>query len=377
VDLKTILILGGYGNTGRPLARLLLMETNVNLLLAGRNITLAQTHAQELNLEFGVNRVRGIRMDVSKQQELKDACSQADFVVMASSTTQYTQLVAQAALEAKIGYLDIQYSPSKIAYLRSIEEDIRQAGCCFITEGGFHPGLPALLVRYAALHLDQLESANVGSVIKEDWKRLTVADSTVYELVEMINDFDMSIYKAGEWKKVSLISTTEYLKMDFGAEYGKQTCAPMLLEEMRGLPGIFPTLRDTGFYVGSFNWFTDWVIMPISMIALKLFPHTALKPMSRWMYWGLKTFSRPPFGTMLKVEASGKKDGKSRNFAMTASHPDGYFFTAAPVAACLLQYLDGSIDHPGLLLQALAVEPVRFMQDLQRMGIAMKIMDGV
>ena len=61
------------------------------------------------------------------------------------------------------------------------------------------------------------------------------------------------------------------------------------------------------------------------------------------------------------------------NFGMQViiSHPDGYLFTAIPVAACLLQYLDGSIDRPGLWMQALVVEPTRFMTDMQRMGIMM------
>ncbi len=60
-------------------------------------------------------------------------------------------------------------------------EEIQQAGCCFITDGGFHPGLPAFLVRYAAQYFDQLVCARVGSVIKEDWKKLDVENSTVYE----------------------------------------------------------------------------------------------------------------------------------------------------------------------------------------------------
>ncbi|HIH44074.1 MAG TPA: KR domain-containing protein [Candidatus Methanoperedenaceae archaeon] len=35
---KTFLILGGYGNVGRVLAQLLLQETDLNLVLAGRNV---------------------------------------------------------------------------------------------------------------------------------------------------------------------------------------------------------------------------------------------------------------------------------------------------------------------------------------------------
>jgi saccharopine dehydrogenase (NAD+, L-lysine-forming) len=315
---KTILILGGSGNTGRRLAQLLLQESTANLMLGGRNLDKARACTEELNRKFEGNRVCSRHVDASDLPSLHNACEEVDFVIVASSTTQFTRQIAQAAVEAKIGYLDIQYSSQKISTLRSLESAISHAGCCFITDGGFHPGLPAFLVRYAAKSLDQLETARVGSVIKEDWKNLEVDDSTVFELMELMNDFEMSTYKKGKWRKASLYSTSDFIRMDFGAVFGMQYCAPMFLEEMRALPEIYPTLTETGFYVGSFNWFVDWVIMPIAMVAMKISSRAALKPMARWMHWGLKAFSRPPYGTLLKIEARKKnvnKDDKGYNLS--------------------------------------------------------------
>ncbi len=281
-----------------------------------------------------------------------------------------------AALEARADYLDIQYSSQKISLLRSMSDAIKQAGRCFITDGGFHPGLPAFLVRYTAQSFESLVSARVCSVIKEDWKSLEVADSTIYELMELVNDFDMSIYKAGQWKRIGLISTSDYVSMDFRGEFGRQYCAPMLLEEMRALPDLYPTLQDTGFYVGGFNWFTDWVILPLAMISVRMWPNQSLQPMAKLMHWGLRTFSKPPFGTLLKIEAHGEKAGRSITSEITISHPDGYMFTAIPVAACIFQVLDGIIGAPGLWLQALVVDPNRFMSDMQRMGIRVNKTNG-
>jgi short subunit dehydrogenase-like uncharacterized protein len=369
---ETILILGGYGNTGRPLARLLLQESNARLILAGRNLDKATQMADELNLVFKGERVNEARVDASNLDSLLQAFNGIDFVVVASSTTQYMHQVITAALKTRIGYLDIQYSPTKVALLKSLARTIKQAGCCFITDGGFHPGLPAFMVRYVAQYFDRLVSARVGSVIKEDWKSLEVVDSTAFELIELINNFEMQVYKADQWKKVSMFSLSDFIRMDFGEVFKMQYCAPMMLEEMRPLPLLYPSLKETGFYEGSFNWFEDWIIMPVATIAMKLSPHSALRPMGRWMHWGLKTFSKPPYGTMLKVVARGEKDGQPVTRQVSISHPDGYLFTAIPVAACLLQYLDGSIGQPGLWMQAQVVEPTRFMRDMQRMGITLQ-----
>ena len=110
---NSILILGGYGNTGSALARLLLQVTDANLILAGRHISKAKQLADELNKTVDDCRVRGIFADASDPASLREAFTGTSIVVMASSTTQNSRQVAETALETRVDYLDIQYSNQK------------------------------------------------------------------------------------------------------------------------------------------------------------------------------------------------------------------------------------------------------------------------
>ena len=96
------------------------------------------------------------------------------------------------------------------------------------------------------------------------------------------------------------MSTRDYLTMDFGPPFGRRSCVPLPLEEMRALPSLFPTLRRSGFYIAGFNWFTDWIVSPLIMLVLRIWPQRGLTPMGRLLCWSTRAFARPPYGIVLR-----------------------------------------------------------------------------
>ena len=372
MNARTFLILGGYGQTGRLIARFLLAESDAHVVLAGRNLERAEQLANQLNQEFAGHRARARKVDASSAESLVVGLKGVDFLVVACSTARYAREVAIAALQAGVDYLDVQYSQEKSHLLMALAGDIERAGRCFITDAGFHPGLPAALVRYADGCFDHLLVAYVSSLIRVDWRELSLSPSTLEEFVSEMLEYEASFYKDGLWQKARLAGMLDSRNVDFGPPFGRQYVVPMMLAEMRSIPQMFSTLQQTGFYISGFNWFVDWFVLPLSMFALWLSPRTALKPVSRLLFWGLQAFSRPPFGVILKVEARGEKDGSLREVELSLCHPDGYVFTAVPVVACLLQYLDGCAKKPGLWMMSHLVDPGRLIHDMQRMGIEVK-----
>lgn len=366
-----IFILGGYGNTGLLIAKLLLRESNSHLTIAGRNSERAGQISDELNREFNTDRVSSTYADASNTENLKTAFEGSDIIVVASSTIDHTFNVANTALEAGADYFDIQLSsPIKLIVLKSLAEKIENEGRCFITDGGYHPGVPAAMVRYAGMKFDELERANISTAFQLDWKNLQFSESTISEFIDELKNFNPLVFKDKKWITRSM---KEFPKIDFGEPFGKRYCSPMFMEELRYLPDSIPSLQETGFHIAGFNWMIDYLIMPATFAAFKLLGDKVNTLMGKLFSWGLKYFSKPPYGAVLQLEATGLKYNQNRILKMKLTNDDAYVLTAVPVVACLLQYMEGSIRRPGLWFQANLVEPTQFFNDIKRLGVEITI----
>lgn len=370
---KSFLILGGYGNTGILISEFLLKYTDSKLILAGRNLAKAEKAAKTLNEKYFDERVKGLKITELSTSYLTGKFESADMIVVASSTLDYTKQIAEAAILAKKDYLDINLSSEKkILSLMKLEDQILENKLVFITDCGFHPGIPAALIRFAASQFDKLEIANVGSLVNINWRDLEFSETTMLEMVDEFKDYNPITFRDNLWKK---LPHKKYKKFDFDNDYHRITCAPMMLEELRNLPSKYPYLRELGFYISGFNPVVNYFILPTGTFSIKLFPKLLRKPFAYSLLWGLKKFSRPPFKTIIKLSAIGRKRELTKEISICLSHKDGYWFTAASVTALLFQYLRGKFTEPGLFLQGNIVDPITFLKDIEALGIEVIIKD--
>lgn len=356
--MKTIFILGGYGYTGKLLARHLLNQTDANIIIAGRNLEKAKSFVDELNNP----RVTTRQADASTFESLTQTLHGATLCLVAAPTTHHAETVIRACIHSHVDYLDVQFSSKKLRALYKAESEIKKAGLCFITEAGYHPGLPSALIRYAAMKLDVVESALTAGYL--NMKNIPYSEA-VDELMEAFLDYQAQIYKNGAWTKPS---SWDMRKFNFGEDIGTRTCYSMFFEELRNLPHLYPSLKETGFYISGSNLLTDLIITPLVLLGLKLAPKRGLRPLGKLMWWGMGK-SKPPYLVALKVEAKGLQNGKPAQVNVRVSHPDGYELTAIPVVAYLLQYLDGAARQNGVHLMGHIAEPIRLFRDMQRMGV--------
>lgn len=354
-----ILILGGYGYTGKLLAKHLLEQSEAKIILAGRNLKNADALSNELNDP----RVSTAYADASDPDSMHKALQNVDLFLVAAPTTKHANEVIRVALDSRVDYLDVQFSSKKISILKNLASEIEEAGLCFVTEAGYHPGLPSAMVRYTASKMDSLQSALTAGYLNMG-QDLPYSEA-VDELMEGFIDYQTQVFKDDAWTKPRQWGMR---KFDFGEEIGRRTCYSMFFEELRGLPEMYPSLNETGFYISGSNWLTDMLLTPIVLLGLKIAPKRGLTPLGKLMWWGMQG-SPPPYVVALKVEAEGLKNGEQVRVQARIEHADGYELTAIPVVAYLLQYFDGSARKPGLHMMGHLADPIRLFDDMERMGV--------
>jgi len=359
---KTILVLGGYGQTGMAVAALLLEHADVEVVLAGRSKFMAEEAAVVLKGRFPGNSVTAREADASDPASLAEAFQGIDLVVVCSSTTRYCKQVAGAVLEAGADYLDVLFPTHVVATMREQEPRIREAGRCFVTQGGCHPGLPAAMLRHARPRFVSMTGARVSGFMHMEMPRMS---GSAAELLEETAGEPCLVWERGSWRKAGW---KDARKVNFGPPFGIKDTWPIFLEEMRDLPREYG-LEEADVQMGGFTSMDTWVTFPLALMLAKIHKGLGAKTLGRFMVWNGRHFTKPPWLTLFRLEVDGT-DGSDDEMtgSMDVSHADAYVLTAAPVVACLLQVLDGTIE-PGLHLQALAVDTPRFFDDLRMMDV--------
>lgn len=137
---KLVLILGGYGNVGQRIAKLLADDPGVRLVIGGRHVGRARRFAATLPGGAGARAV-----DIDDPQTYRSALEGVGAVIMCLGTTELA--FPHACVTRGICYIDISASYEVIERLGFLQDLAGAHRATIISSVGLAPGLTSLLVK--------------------------------------------------------------------------------------------------------------------------------------------------------------------------------------------------------------------------------------
>lgn len=135
-----VLIIGGYGNFGRFIARRLAQEADITVIIAGRSEEKAKALAKNLKTEWAV-------LDIEKNldQSLKNI--KPDIVIHTSGPFQERGYdVAQSCIRNKCHYIDLADSREFVADITKLDNAAKEAGVLVVSGASSVPCLTAAII---------------------------------------------------------------------------------------------------------------------------------------------------------------------------------------------------------------------------------------
>lgn len=359
---KRILLVGATGYAGSKLASCLLRQTDATVILAGRSRSKLDDLQSGLCQQDLAHRGECLELDATNL----GSASLDDFDLLVNATAEgpHNARLIQACLDHQTDWIDVQMTNELLNPPPLLQESIASAGRRFVIQAGFHPGMIAPLVRYASQQMEVMDSAIVGSVIRDEMG--LPYTSGFSELVASLRDYKGEMYIDGQWQKLQY---TGYPKLEFEHGFGELLTYPVEMTELRRLTELMPDLKTTGFFVAGFNWFADYLITPLIMLSSRIALRQTGASLGRLLSWSTTRFSRPPYGTVVQVDAKGQRDTRSAGLRLSLFHEDTYVLTAVPTAAMIRQMLNGKVQ-PGIHLMVLCCDPVQLLEDIERTDVS-------
>lgn len=359
-----ILILGGYGGVGSALARLLARNTACDLVVAGRSGVKAEIAADALRKEYPRRNIAGRAVNVWRPESLAAALTGVDLALACVSGPTVSGEIALAAAQAGADCVDLRYPQELAPYYRSLRGRFEKMGRCCLIQAGHLPGLPSALLRYAAIRLPGVKRVTLSTAMRVPRINKTGA---ALEMVDIVRDMKMEVYRDRRWRQQGIFGAR---RVRFETGFGVKWCVPVRLEEMADLPNRLG-LSDAALYVAGLNPFVDNCLMPAIVLTRRWRTQGTTEFFGRFLAWGVRAFSKPPFGAVFSMEACGDNGCRLR-LDLSAPNRDSYEFAAIAVLGQLFQYLDGSIRRAGARFMGHEVDPERLLRDMAQLGVEIR-----
>lgn len=239
--MMRVLIVGGYGNFGSYIARVLAPEPSIRLLIGGRSQTKAQAFIETL---APANPAEAHALDIAGDIAAGLAAIRPDLVIHTTGPFQHqSYAVAQAAIACGAHYLDLADARAFVTGIGALDAAAKAAGVAVIAGASSVPCLSAAIVDHYLPRFARLTSVRHGITAAQQTNRGLATTTAILSYVgrPFLARRDGRPYRVFGWQHLHLVRYPELGRRLFG------DCD---IPDLDLFPQRYPTLEAVRFAAG-------------------------------------------------------------------------------------------------------------------------------
>ncbi|GAB2876076.1 saccharopine dehydrogenase family protein [Microbulbifer echini] len=338
---KRVLILGGYGNFGACIAHMLRSEPNIQLIIAGRNKTLADQCAEHLG-----EPAEGLRLErdaINLSAQLK--ALHLDLLIHCAGPFQSESdyRVAKACIESRTPYIDISDGRRFVCDFHRLSPAAEAAGIAMVSGASSLPGLSSAALAEIQRELPVIHSVDIAIAPAH---RIDRGLATVRAGFESLGHGFPQLQR-GYWRESHAGNNLRPITL--AHPVGKRWLCDFDVPDLELCPKHFPELHSARFATGLEPLPLQFGLSACAKLARLHLPATS----ARLAQLGHKITDRWPGGTPhggMIVRAEGENDHgetATRCWQVLGLNGDGPWIAAAPAAALARKFLHDKATKAG------------------------------
>ncbi|MFC4347171.1 saccharopine dehydrogenase family protein [Kordiimonas lipolytica] len=321
---KRVLIIGGYGNFGRFIAKRLGENPALHLIIAGRHEAKARFMAKAIEAKGSAE---GVRLDITEDLDTALEALKPDIVIHTSGPFQGQGYdVARACIRAGCHYIDLADGREFVSGIDALDAEAKAAGVSLISGASSVPALSSAVMDVCMPEFERLEHIDYG---------ITTAQATTRGLATTaaILGYTGKAFGRLEGGKMKPAYGWQGLHAHSFPGVGTRYLSNCDIPDLSLFPTRYPGLKTQRFYAGLELpflhiglWGLSWLVRARLVRSLRPWAGTLLRASFLFDMLGTDT-------SAFYLRARGKaEDGQAKElrFDLTARSGDGPFIPCMP-----------------------------------------------
>ena len=263
--IKSVLILGGYGNFGKRISESLAKEANICLLIAGRSFEKANQLCDKLRAENCPAELKPVALDIFSEDFPQQLKTLNPFLVIHTSGPFQGQdyRVPQACIDASAHYIDLADDRRFVCDIAKLGEQAKTKNLFVVSGASSVPGLSSTVIDHYAKEFSRIDSIDIAIA---PGNRAERGEATVKAILSYTGH-TIKIFENGEWlNKYGWMSPR---KIDFGNTVGKRLLANVDVPDLELFPARYAPVTTVNFQAGLELPFLHWTMVGMAWLAKK------------------------------------------------------------------------------------------------------------